>query len=148
MPIVSIPVTLIAAAACAFLNLWLSIRIGRTRGAEKVSVGDGGSEPLIRRMRAQANFVENAPFFLILVAAIELSAGTGPWLWAAAGAFLLARICHGIGMDGGGFKAGRMIGTALTMLLLLALAVWAVAIVYAAGHAPAATTFEAAPAKG
>ena len=91
MPIAALPVTLVTAAACAFLTLWLSIRIGRTRGAEKISVGDGGSEPLIRRMRAQANFVENAPFVLGLIAVIEVSVGVSTWLWAASGLFLVAR---------------------------------------------------------
>ena len=35
-----LPVTLTAAAAAAILNIWLMIRIGRIRAAEKISVGD------------------------------------------------------------------------------------------------------------
>lgn len=128
MPIAALPVTLVTAAACAFLTLWLSIRIGRTRGAEKISVGDGGSEPLICRMRAQANFVENAPFVLALVGLIEFTAGTSIWLWVAAVAFLVARIAHGVGMDGGAAKGGRAIGTGVTMLLMLLLGLWALAL--------------------
>jgi hypothetical protein len=118
-----LPVTLAAAAAAAILNIWLSIRIGAVRQATGVSVGDGGSEPLERRMRAQANFVENTPFVLALIFAIELSGRGMPWLQYIAGAYFLARIAHAFGMDGGAAQIGRMIGTVVTLLVLLGLAV-------------------------
>lgn len=147
MGTIMIPVTLAVAAGCALLNLWLQFRVGRTRGREKVSIGDGGSEPLIRRMRAHANFVENAPFVLALVLAIELSAGGGWWLWAAGGLFLVGRLLHPFGMDGA--KYGRAIGTAVTMLVLAGLAIWAAALAW---HGTAATegvrTFDAPPTQG
>ena len=76
-----LPVTLAAAAAAAILNIWLSIRIGSLRTSLKISVGDGGSEALQRRMRAQLNYVENTAFVLVLLGAIEL-AGKGSW-WLA-----------------------------------------------------------------
>ena len=56
-----LPATLCLAAACALVNFWLGMRIGKIRHAESISVGDGGNEALIRRMRAQANFIEQAP---------------------------------------------------------------------------------------
>ncbi|HEY0958532.1 MAG TPA: MAPEG family protein [Novosphingobium sp.] len=120
-----LPTTLSMAAAAAILNLWLSIRIGRVRQSEKVSIGDGGSEPLIRRMRAQANFIENTPLTLILVGAIELAGKGGMWLAPVAGLFMLGRVVHAIGMDGG-FKAGRGLGTLTSMLAQLGLAIVAV----------------------
>ncbi|HEY6048007.1 MAG TPA: MAPEG family protein, partial [Sphingomicrobium sp.] len=64
--IAPVPVTLVTAAAMVALNMWLGMRIAKLRGEFKVSVGDGGHEPLLRRMRAQANFIENAPFFVLL----------------------------------------------------------------------------------
>ena len=51
-------ITLVIAAAAALINIWLAMRVGRVRTSEKVSVGDGGNELVIRRMRAHANFVE------------------------------------------------------------------------------------------
>ncbi|TPG13564.1 MAPEG family protein [Sphingomonas oligophenolica] len=125
-----LPVTLILAAGCALINLWLSFRIGAVRRAAKIFVGDGGDDRIIRRMRAQANFVENAPFVLALVGLIEFGVGSSIWLWIAVAVFLVGRICHAVGMDG--WRAGRMIGTAVTMLLLLTLAIWAVVIAYGA----------------
>ena len=62
-----LPVTLVLAAGCALINLWLAIRIGAVRRVAQVFVGDGGDERVIRRMRAQANFAENAPFVVALV---------------------------------------------------------------------------------
>lgn len=121
-----LPVTLILAGGLALINIWLSIRVGQVRGSEKVSVGDGGNERVIRRMRAHANFVENAPFVLALIGLIEFTAGTSIWLWIAAALFLLGRIGHAIGMDG--WRPGRMGGTIVTMLLQVALAIWAIAL--------------------
>jgi uncharacterized membrane protein YecN with MAPEG domain len=121
MDAIILPVALATAAACALINLWLAIRVGQVRQAEKISIGDGGNERLIARMRAQLNFAEYAPFILILIALIELAVGTHWWLWAAAGAFVIARILHPIGMDGV-WKPGRMIGIALTFLILIGLA--------------------------
>jgi uncharacterized membrane protein YecN with MAPEG domain len=124
-------VTLAAAAAAAVLNIWLSIRIGAVRRALSISVGDGGNESLERRMRAQANFVENTPFVLVLIAAIELAGAGGGWLAYVAAAYFVGRVLHGFGMDGGNWSWGRMVGTLVTMLVLLGLAV--VAALAAAG---------------
>ncbi|OYW48077.1 MAG: GST-like protein [Novosphingobium sp. 12-62-10] len=123
-----LPITLAAAGAAALLNVWLSIRIGMVRTAQKISVGDGGCEELIRRMRAQANFIENTPIVLILVAAIEAARGYNLWLAGVAALYTLGRVAHGVGMDGGKLGTGRMIGTLITMLAQVGLAVWAVTI--------------------
>jgi uncharacterized membrane protein YecN with MAPEG domain len=120
-----LPISLASAAAAAAINVWLSLRIGMVRNAKKISVGDGGDEGLIRRMRAQANFIENAPIVLILIVVIEAARPGSYALAGVAGAFALARIAHGLGMDGGPLRFGRMIGTLVTMLTLLGLAIWA-----------------------
>ncbi len=121
-------ITLVIAAAAALLNLWLAVRVGRVRTAHKVSVGDGGNEAVIRRMRAHSNFTEYTPFFLILLAAIELAIGYSIWLWAVAIAYILGRIAHGFGMDGIG--PWRTVGTLTTLLVLLGMAIWAIVIAY------------------
>ena len=120
-----LPVTLATAGAAAILNVWLMMRIGAVRRAEKIFVGDEDNENLIRRMRAQANFVETTPFVLILIAAIELSGEAGLWLSYVAGLYILGRIGHAFGMDGGALSKGRMIGTIITILTLLGLGIYA-----------------------
>ena len=123
-------ITLTIAAAAALLNIWLMLRVGKVRIADNVLVGDGGNENVIRRMRAHSNFIESAPLVLILIAAIELSIGTNIALWIISSLYILGRIGHGFGMDGGSLEKGRLIGTIITLLTLLGLAVWAIYISY------------------
>jgi uncharacterized membrane protein YecN with MAPEG domain len=128
MDAIILPVALATAAACALINLWLTIRVGQVRRAEGISIGDGGNPRLIARMRAHLNFAEFAPFVLILIALIELASGTENWLWAVAGLFVLGRILHPLGMDG--MRHARVIGISITLLVLLGLALYAAAIPY------------------
>ncbi|MDR6852591.1 putative membrane protein YecN with MAPEG domain [Sphingomonas sp. BE123] len=130
MDAIILPVTLAAAAACALLNAWLTYRVGQVRRAEKILVGDGGSTRLTARMRAQLNFVEHAPFVLILLGLIELAVGTETWLWVAAALFVAGRILHAFGMDG--WMPGRAIGIVVTLLVTVGLAGYAAAIPYLA----------------
>lgn len=122
------PTTLSLAAAAALINLWLSMRIGRMRGTEKIFHGDGGNTLLMQRMRAQANFIENVPLALILIAAIELSGKGGGWLPIVGAVFMFGRVLHPIGMDSTQPAPPRLIGALTTMLTLLGLAVMAVLI--------------------
>ncbi len=127
----SLPVTLTIAAGAALVNIWLMIRCGQARTKGGVSIGDGGNEYLIRRMRAHANFVESAPFVLVLIAALEATGGTNNWLWGMGILYIVGRLAHGLGMDGGAFGKGRMVGTLITFVTLIGLAGWALWSVYA-----------------
>ena len=118
-----LPTTLAMAAAAALINIWLAMRCGRVRGKESISIGTGGSDLMERRMRAQLNFVENTPWVLALVALLELAGKGGQWLSIVAAVYMLGRIAHALGMDPDGFAKGRMIGTLITMLSQLGLAV-------------------------
>lgn len=141
---IMLPITLMTAGAAAILNLWLAMRTGAVRTKAKVSIGDGGNEMLIRRMRAHANFVEYAPFIIILIGLLEFNTGTSLWLWIASALFLLARVAHPLGMDG--LPAGRMIGTLLTFLLLLGLGGYAVTLPFlphSSGGTPAVSVMPA-----
>jgi uncharacterized membrane protein YecN with MAPEG domain len=120
-----LPTTLCLSAAGVLINFWLGMRVSTLRHAMGVAIGDGGQEPIVRRIRAQANYIENVPLTLILIAAVELAGKGGAWLAPAGAVFMLGRIAHGIGMDGK-FKAGRPIGMLTGMLLQLALIVVAV----------------------
>lgn len=135
-PLMILPVTLSIAAAAALVNLWLALRIvvGRVRG--KILLGDGGDSRLGAGMRAQANFVEYAPFVLILMGLIELSGGSAFWLWVLGGAFILARIGHGWGMMRPAPNIGRAGGAIGTWAILALLAGWAIGIVYTANITP------------
>lgn len=145
MPITLLPVTLIFAGALTLINVWLAFRVGQVRGREKVDVGDGGNDAVLRRMRAHANFVEYAPFALALVGLIEFSVGTTIWLWIAVAAFLFARIAHAFGMDGNTVARGA--GIAATLGLLIALAIWAIMIPVVERRAAKGVQVETVPAR-
>lgn len=125
-----LPITLTIAGAAAILNVWLASRVGRLRRLLKINVGDGGDERVLRRMRAQANFAEYTPITLILIGFIEFATGGSLYLWGAGILFILARILHPFGMDRPGNNAARGIGILLTLLVQLALGLWAIAIAY------------------
>lgn len=139
-PLMVLPITLSIAAAAALINLWLALRIvvGRVRG--KILIGDGGDSRLASGMRAQANFVEYAPFVLVLMALIELAGGASFWLWMLGGVFILARIGHGWGMMRPAPNIGRAGGAMGTWAVLALLAGWAIGIVYVANSTPAPVT--------
>ncbi|HEX8225039.1 MAG TPA: MAPEG family protein [Allosphingosinicella sp.] len=140
-----LPITLTIAGAAALLNIWIARRVGQIRMSQKISIGDGGNEALTARMRAQSNFVEYTPFFLILLALIELAIGSQVWLWVVAVVYILGRIAHAFGMDR---KSPdplrlRMIGIIVTFLILLGLAVYAIVLPYL-HRTPATVTYAAA----
>ena len=125
-----LPITLTIAGAAALINVWLGLRVSHLRRLNKVLVGDEGNMQVAARMRAHANFVEYTPFFLILLGLIEASRGSETWLWAAAILFILARLAHPFGMERPGPNALRLVSVAVTWLVLLGLAAYAIAIPY------------------
>jgi uncharacterized membrane protein YecN with MAPEG domain len=126
----TLPITLTIAAGAALVNIWLMIRCGQARTKQKVNIGDGGDELVIRRMRAHANFIENTPIVLILIGALEATGGTSTWLWIVGIVYIVGRLAHPLGMEGGDKSPLRGAGTAISMLTLLGLAVMALISVY------------------
>jgi uncharacterized membrane protein YecN with MAPEG domain len=76
-------------------------------------------------MRAQSNFIESAPIFLLLLLALELSGANRAALAVIAAIFVLVRIAHPIGMEGAGRRRWRMIGAMGTGVTTMALVLWA-----------------------
>jgi len=89
----SLVATPIYAALLAFVLIFLSLRVIRTRRTAKVALGDGGDAALLRASRAQANFAEYVPMALVLMGCAELQ-----------GAPVLA--VHGLGLV---LLAGRLV---------------------------------------
>lgn len=135
MPPTVLPITLTIAAAAAVLHIWLAARVSQLRNRHKVSIGDGGNAALIRRMRAHANYGENMPVALILLALLELAGGDARILWGAAILFILARLLHAFGMDRTQPSRLRMFGMIGSTVALVILAGYAVFTVYQ--HRPA-----------
>lgn len=115
-------ITALAGAALALLQVALMLRVSSRRVATATGIGDGGDDALARRIRAHGNLTENSPLFLVLLLLAELSGRLPVLVGAVAAIFVLARICHAIGLDrSGGASALRTIGatgTALSIGLL------------------------------
>lgn len=122
--------TAITAAALALLQLGLMLRVSNRRAAAAIGIGDGGDGELARRIRAHGNLAENAPLFLVLLLLTELSGRLPALAIIAAGAFVVARGCHAIGLSGSsGATILRFIGATGT---LLSIAILALALLYLA----------------
>jgi uncharacterized membrane protein YecN with MAPEG domain len=125
-----LPITLTLAGAAAILHIWLAARVSRVRAAHRISIGDGGDEALVRRMRAHANYGENMPIVLIMIGLIELAGGDARILWAAGILFMFSRIAHGFGMDQPSPSRLRMIGMIGSSIVVIGLAGWALSFAY------------------
>jgi len=130
-------VTGLYAALGALLVFALALRVMSLRHSRKVGLGTGGDESLARAIRAHANAVEYLPIALLLLLILELNQ-TRVWLLHVFGIVLIvARILHALGLSArSGYSFGRFVGTALTMLVILAMALlllWQFAVLHAIG---------------
>lgn len=109
------------------LNLLLApvlmMRVGQQRLAKKVSLGDGGDATVLARMRAHANFTENAPLALIGLIALAMLSASSIALHIFGAAFTFGRVAHAHGMGGENANGkGRGIGALLTLLTFIGMA--------------------------
>ena len=94
-----VPITALYLAIFALFATGLYVMCGRIRRPARISPGDGGRTDLQLAMRRHANFVENVPYFMIMMAALELN-GAGPALLHGLGlAMLFARAMHVVGFN-------------------------------------------------
>lgn len=113
------PITMLYAGALGLILLVLSARVIQARGQQKVYMGDGGNELVLRRMRGHANFAEYVPMTLILIGFLEYR-GMASWVLHALGLTLLvARLLHAYSFGfSAHFMPGRFGGTVLTWVVL------------------------------
>lgn len=116
-------ITLLFASLHVLLMLVLLAPIPRYRSSRKIGLGDGGDKVLARMVRVHGNFIEHAPFALLMLALLELCGLAQMWLWSFGSVLLLGRILHAFGLSrSGGYSFGRFSGTVLTWLTFLAMA--------------------------
>lgn len=128
-------ITGLYAAFGALLMFLLAARVMQLRHRHSVGLGAGGDESLARAIRAHANAVEYLPIALLLLLILELDQ-TRAWLLHVFGIVLIVgRILHAMGLSTtAGTSFGRFAGTALTMLVILAMALlllWQFAVLHA-----------------
>ena len=121
-------ITLLYAALCTLLVLALAGRVVAYRLTHKVGLGDGGHGDLQRRIRAHANAVEYLPLALLLLGGMELNGVDDAVIHGFGITLFVSRLLHAWGLSRhAGTSIGRFAGTGLTLLLMVAMAVFAIA---------------------
>ena len=116
-------ITMLYAGLCTILVVFLALRVVQWRFRHKIGLGDGGDKVLTRMIRTHGNFIEHAPFALLVLALLELCGLAPAWVWGFGSALLLGRVLHALGLSrSGGYSFGRFTGTVLTWLVFLAMA--------------------------
>lgn len=87
------------AAGLAFLFVFLSVSVIRTRREQKVAIGLSGGGDLERRVRVHANFAAYAPFALLLLAMAEIRGAPPLIVHALCISLLLGRVAHAWGVS-------------------------------------------------
>jgi uncharacterized protein len=87
-------ITSIYGALLALMLVGLSVHVIKGRRLMSIGLGDSDNIEMKRRIRAQANFAEYTPFFLILLGFAEYN-GLAPWaINLIAILFLAGRVMH------------------------------------------------------
>ena len=113
-------ITGLYAGLIALVFLALSARVILYRRRNRISLGDNGNNSLLKRMRAQANCAEYAPFALLLLALIEAQGAPALAVHLLGAALLAGRCLHGWGFSASPPVMGaRVAGTVLTLTMIL-----------------------------
>ena len=86
------------AALSALMLIALSVNVIRGRRKNSIALGDNGNHDMQRRMRAQGNFAEYTPMFLILLALAEYHGLSAYGVHALGILFVLGRASHAYGI--------------------------------------------------
>ena len=121
-----VPVTALYAILLGLLSVVLLLGVGRGRLRTGVSLYDGGDAELAVAIRRHANFTEQVPLTLLLIAIVELNGAPQLWVHALGAALLVCRILHPFGLRFDQAKVPlRFYGAFGTLLVTLAAIVMA-----------------------
>ena len=92
-------ITSVTAGLLLLIQMALAFAVSGNRGKANTWVGDGGDATLLRTTRRHANLAENAGFFVIGFALLELSRFSPRLLLVLCAAFVIARLFHAAGLS-------------------------------------------------
>jgi uncharacterized membrane protein YecN with MAPEG domain len=92
-----LPITLVTASILGLMFIWLTVRVIAERVKNDVIIGDGDTE-LLYKIRAQGNFIEYVPIFVIILGLLEFTGAHSTVLIVLAAMFVIARLLHVPGM--------------------------------------------------
>ncbi len=113
--------TALCAAILGLLGAALTINVIVNRVKTKVDTGDGGIASLAQAIRAQGNFVEQAPLALIVIGFAEATGARAAVVWALAGLLIASRLASAYALNGSlGQSPLRQFGGGTSILVLAA----------------------------
>lgn len=113
-------ITAIYATLLALLGLVLWFRVTLMRARLKVSIGDAGNSALHERVRQHGNFVEWAPWLILLMALAEGNGAGVAWLHLTGALMLAGRLIHPFGLKASNAAhPARYVGNTASLLAVL-----------------------------
>jgi len=121
------------AAILALIFVYITFNVGLHRVIHKVSLGSQNDDILLRKVRAQGNFVETVSVALILITIAELSGLNNDMVSLAAVSLVLGRMFHAFSLlccepremlSIKGFPTFRVLGMLLTLLPILGVSIF------------------------
>ena len=121
-------ITLFYAGLCTLLVLVLAGRVMARRLSHKIGIGDGGDHEMIKRVRSHANAVEYLPLALLLLGGMELNGYPDTVIHGFGITLLVSRLLHAWGLSrSSSASPGRFVGILFTLLLMVAMSLFAIA---------------------
>ena len=124
MPIPEI--TILYAGLLGIMAIGLGAAAGVKRAKAGISLGDGGDTELLLRMRRHANFVENVPLALILLALLEMQSVSTTAIHGLGAALVIGRALHIIGFGENVNNVARGMGAGLSVLVIAVCSIWGI----------------------
>ncbi len=113
-------ITALYAAICGLLLVFMAVRVSYTRGKQKVDLGDGGKEAMLRAIRIHGNAAEYIPISLILLFFLEMQGSTHWFLHVCGITLVISRLLHMQGlMQAAALTPGRLAGTGIGWALIV-----------------------------
>jgi uncharacterized protein len=113
--------TALCAAILGLLGAALTINVIVNRVRTKVDTGDGGIAALAQAIRAQGNFVEQAPLALMVIGLAEAAGARAAVVWAIAGLLVASRLASAVALNHSlGQSPLRQFGGGTSILVLAA----------------------------
>jgi len=113
-------ITALYAAICGLLLVFMAVRVSYTRGKQKVDLGDGGKEAMLRAIRIHGNAAEYIPISLILLFFLEMQGSAHWWLHVCGITLVISRLLHMQGlMQAPTLTPGRLAGTGIGWALIV-----------------------------
>lgn len=126
----TLSITPVYVAIFVLIQVAMVFPIGPYRGKVGIPFW-GGEDKLDRMVRGHGNFIEFVPIFLLALATAEYLGANTALIWGCGAAMVLSRLVHYVTLQTSPTGMGRLLGTLLSLVVLVVLALTVLWKVYA-----------------